>query len=510
MSITPSVIRYITVICFTSIIKSVCENREDVRNAFVSQEYLEKFLYIKPRVGSLSANSIPAIHAKELVKFQKMANIPLTGLLDNKTFQAMTWKRCGLPDTGKQLNATLKSTSAPRRVKRYSFQGSQWGVSEIRYRISKYTQRFAKDKIDNEIKKAFDLWAKYSNLTFKQMIDETKHIHIDIRWEKGDHGDGTPMGGPALVVAHAFYPDEGGEVHFNDAEVWTDKFLVPGSINIMQVATHEIGHALGLLHSQKRESIMTPFYREWDREVELDEDDITAIQYMYGKSEFAKKETILLKSIEGKEKQVYLKKRVCQSEKLDGVIMLTNESVYAFIGAYYWEITANGMSDLRVTKQTWKEVPSKIDAVFFWPQKNRLFFFRNDQYWRYSNDSLKLDLDYPRPISDGFKGVPENIQAAFQWDDSSGVYFVRGANYYRYSGIADRKVDPGYPKKLSLWKGLPEIIDSAFKWKNDRTYFFSGKKYYRFNDHQFDVDKNFPRDWRKWWLGCSNVNETKF
>lgn len=48
--------------------------------------------------------------------------------------------------------------------------------------------------------------------------------------------------------------------------------------NLFQVAAHEFGHSLGLSHSDVRASLMAPFYRGYERDFELDKDDIQGIQ----------------------------------------------------------------------------------------------------------------------------------------------------------------------------------------------------------------------------------------
>lgn len=45
---------------------------------------------------------------------------------------------------------------------------------------------------------------------------------------------------------------------------------------------HELGHSLGLSHSDKREAVMAPFYRGWDPYLKLSKDDKSAVQALYG------------------------------------------------------------------------------------------------------------------------------------------------------------------------------------------------------------------------------------
>ena len=51
----------------------------------------------------------------------------------------------------------------------------------------------------------------------------------------------------------------------------------------MQIMTHEIGHSLGLLHSDVPTAVMSAVYHGYNPEFALDEDDIWGIQILYGK-----------------------------------------------------------------------------------------------------------------------------------------------------------------------------------------------------------------------------------
>ena len=47
-------------------------------------------------------------------------------------------------------------------------------------------------------------------------------------------------------------------------------------------ASHELGHSLGLAHSNVRGSVMSPFYTPYKNGLKLHSDDIEGIQSLYG------------------------------------------------------------------------------------------------------------------------------------------------------------------------------------------------------------------------------------
>merc|ERR1719411_2535090 len=169
------------------------------------------------------------------------------------------------------------------RGKRYALQGSRWKVKDLTYRVSKYPvkSRLTRREVDDTMRKAFDIWEKPTDLKFEKKT--SGKVHIEIRFERRAHGDDDPFDGEGGTLAHAFFPVYGGDVHFDDEEDWTVN--TPRGTSLLMTAAHELGHSLGLSHSDKRSALMAPFYRGYEENISLDQDDIQGIQTLYGKGE---------------------------------------------------------------------------------------------------------------------------------------------------------------------------------------------------------------------------------
>ena len=96
------------------------------------------------------------------------------------------------------------------------------------------------------IAQAFGLWNALSILSLAPV-----GVNGDIRVSFGGSGVDGRFGTPGGVLGAGQYPEAGG-LFFDSAETWT-------AARLLAVAVHEIGHVLGLGHSDDRASIMYPF-----------------------------------------------------------------------------------------------------------------------------------------------------------------------------------------------------------------------------------------------------------
>ncbi|XP_071455412.1 matrix metalloproteinase-14 isoform X2 [Hetaerina americana] len=472
--------------------------------------YLSQFGYLDASFKNPSSGALISEEAMKFAisEFQAFAGINVTGELDSETKELMSTPRCGVKDrVGIGHNA---------RRKRYALQGSRWRVRELTYKISKYPRGLNQEEVDREIAKSFQVWSEYTKLNF--IRKKSGQVHIEIRFERGEHGDGDPFDGPGGTLAHAYFPVYGGDAHFDDSESWTVRSR--RGTNLFQVAAHEFGHSLGLSHSDVKTALMAPFYRGYNPSFTLDNDDIIAIQELYGKKDPSGTKGGASpgagagggKKPEPEEPPTGEDVELCTDARVDTMFNSAEGATYAFKGDHYWKLSEQGIHRgyPRPISQSWPGLPGSIDAAFTY-KNGKTYFFKGSKYWRFTGK--RMDENYPMEISEGFTGIPDNVDAAMVWGGNGKIYFYKGSKFWRFDPSQRPPVKSTYPKPIGNWEGVPDNLDAALQYTNGYTYFFKGGLYYRFSDSMFMVDPAdppFPRPAGYWWFGCRSASKGHF
>ena len=185
-----------------------------------------------------------------------------------------------------------------------------WPTAELTYGLQNTTPDLGRDRTFAAIDAAFATWAEVSGLTFTRIPDcglpfndpDCYQPDIRLRFGSGAHGGSgsdPPFDGPGGIVAHAYpppshplAPSSNGDVHFDEDELWSDTGISNiFTVDLQMIATHEIGHALGLGHTQQsrcgtsvppdpnRPIMCTALYGV---QRHLGPDDVNGIQALYG------------------------------------------------------------------------------------------------------------------------------------------------------------------------------------------------------------------------------------
>jgi hypothetical protein len=171
-------------------------------------------------------------------------------------------------------------------IAQYAQVGRGWvkdaqGQVSLQYFLRSIPDQLPESTVRGEIDRALREWQKYANVTFQAAAQGGGARTIDILFARGAHGDPYPFDGRGSVLAHTFYPAPinsepiAGDMHLDADEYWQ----VGADTDLFSVVLHELGHALGLAHSDQPGAVMYPYYR---MSTGLTSDDIAGIQNLYG------------------------------------------------------------------------------------------------------------------------------------------------------------------------------------------------------------------------------------
>jgi hypothetical protein len=162
----------------------------------------------------------------------------------------------------------------------YGWDGPGLGAATVFYYYSNVTSQLNATAAKAEIARAMAQWANVVKVTWAPGTSATASRTVNILWATYAHGDSYPFDGPGGALAHTFYPANpnpepiAGDMHLNDSDSWH----IGTNIDLFSVTLHELGHALGLGHSDNPNDVMYPYYKMTSG---LAAGDIAAIRTMY-------------------------------------------------------------------------------------------------------------------------------------------------------------------------------------------------------------------------------------
>ncbi|XP_022080549.1 matrix metalloproteinase-21-like [Acanthaster planci] len=398
----------------------------------------------------------------------------------------------------KRSTGDVGNPAAKVRTKRLSYYDTNSSTSStaitssrISWKIDSnyYSRHFSADDLRSQLNQAFRRWAEVLPVTFVEMpLGDLLHVNIHISFLNSLNSGDFTFQFASGELARTTRTATNEAIHFNDDVQWT--YNSHQGKNLIKVAVHEIGHVLGLFHSDIEQSIMYPVYIPFEStdsnfRVSIDNESLTRAQAIHG---------------------------VCAGSFdtiLDWVRWVGNRKKYNslfFRGDALWvyENTNNRVKtgDPRTVHDMWaSNVPTHLDATLQILSRSSssddLYFFKGNKYYQINSATRAVmanpDGTFGRsiaqgwPAKPGFPRIPDNIDTAYYDKRDGNVYFFKGNQVYAYDMQADgccldnypMPISTAYPYRYNMTSGLPGDIDAAYYSIHSRKlFFFKGDVYW--------------------------------
>ncbi|XP_011173808.2 matrix metalloproteinase-14-like [Solenopsis invicta] len=300
--------------------------------------------------------------------------------------------------------------------------------------------------------------------------------------------------GKGGVVAHAISmgfstngPIAAADIHVDNAEQWFIQLKKnpPNTMHLLRVLAHEIGHALGLEHSSRKDAVMYAYGSGLEPyPVELSIDDTLAIQNLYRAknnevmNEIATTTTTTIKPTE----QIPEYLSICDAPYIDNMLLLENKMFITY-KQYAWSM---GIEDKKYSKSivltdymTFLPKNVTITAAYQRPSGDVVLFVRN-KIFLLEYPSFTLKSGWPKNITN--IGLSSDAEIITVINTNKGrTYIIFNENNVAEINECTMSVVK-YFALQTIFPVIPITVQSAFHYVDGYIYFFDKKHFYKFNE----------------------------
>lgn len=182
-------------------------------------------------------------------------------------------------DTIAATTATAAAPTAAIAPADFAVRGRWPDPRQLTYRLQGETCPLGAEAFARASQRAMQVWTATGVIGFRP-ANEKEQADVTLGFRRGHHGACEPFG-PGADVAHAGPVGPGSFVHFDAGRTWSEHGGA-GSVSLFHTALHELGHVLGLGHSEDGNAVMGT---ATERPSELSADDRAGLHSLYGGGE---------------------------------------------------------------------------------------------------------------------------------------------------------------------------------------------------------------------------------
>ncbi|CAG9819280.1 unnamed protein product [Phaedon cochleariae] len=190
---------------------------------------------------------------------------------------------------------------------------------------------------------------------------------------------------------------------------------------------------------------------------------------------------------------------------VDAIATLRNE-LFVFRDEFIWRFKEKGVLDLGYPIRLMHMFPmlpssiKKVDAAYQ-RADGKIVIFTGTVFWVYDGENFIEGS--PKPLMHyGLPNYLNGIDAVHTWRRNGKTYFFKNERFWRYNEDT-KTMDSGYPMHMSRWRGVPEYLDAATTWKDGATYFFKGGLFWKIDNNWVKTTDESPLPSPQVWFGCA-------